>query len=75
MKVLKKCPTCDGEGMIKRDDLNEMHHIDTEKVWFDEAQEWMTLRPEICPECEGSGQIDIYENIQNEIIDKYAKNE
>ncbi len=60
--------------MIKRDDLNELHHIDTEKVWCDEAHEWMTLRPEICPECEGSGQIDIYENIQNEIIDNYAKN-
>ena len=74
MKALKKCPTCDGEGMIKRDDLNELHHIDTEKVWCDEANEWMTLRVEICPECEGAGQVDIYDEIQNEIIDNYAKN-
>lgn len=52
------CPTCEGEGMIKRDELNGIHHIDTEKVWCDEGKEFMMLRPDICPDCDGSGEID-----------------
>jgi len=60
-KINRPCPTCEGEGMINRDSINETHHIKITKVWCEEAQEWLTLKSEICPECGGRGYIDVTE--------------
>ena len=57
-QINRTCPTCEGEGMIKRDELNGIHPLHTESYYCDEANEYLQLRPEICPECDGSGLID-----------------
>ena len=57
--INRTCPTCEGEGMIKRDELNGIHPLHTESYYCVEANEYLQLRPEICPECDGSGLIDV----------------
>ena len=57
-QINRTCPTCEVEGMIIRDELNGIHPLHTESYYCDEANEYLQLRPEICPDCEGSGLID-----------------
>ena len=57
--INRTCPTCEGEGMIKRDELNGIHPLHTERYYCEEANEYLDLCPEICPDCEGSGLIDV----------------
>jgi len=57
--INRTCPTCEGEGMIKKDELNGIHPLHTESYYSDEANEYLELCPEICPDCEGSGLIDV----------------
>jgi hypothetical protein len=53
--IMQKCATCEGEGLVKIDTLGDVHPIDTDQVWCDEAQEFLELNIEICPDCLGYG--------------------
>ena len=71
--IMAKCLTCEGEGMIKKDALGEVHSIDTTSVWCADAQEYLTLKEEICPECDGLGEIDITDDYYLNESDDFIK--
>jgi DnaJ-class molecular chaperone len=72
-QIMKTCATCNGEGMVKRDTLGEIHTIDTPSVWCAEAQEFLTIKEEICPDCDGLGEIDITDDYYLNEADDYIK--
>jgi DnaJ-class molecular chaperone len=66
--IMKKCETCEGLGLVKIDTLGEVHTADTDQVWCEEAQEFLSLHEEICPDCLGLGEIDISDDIEDDIV-------
>ena len=57
--IFEKCETCQGTGMIKSDIFGEVYPMDQKSVWSEEAQEYLELTEKVCPDCEGSGLIDV----------------
>jgi hypothetical protein len=71
--IMQKCATCEGEGLVKIDILGETHTLDTDKVWCDEAQEYLDLKIETCPDCLGEGEIDVTEDYYLNKADDFIK--
>lgn len=71
--IMAKCLTCEGEGIVKIDTLGNVHILDTPSVWCEEAQEFLELKEEICPECDGLGEIDITDDYYLNEADDYIK--
>lgn len=61
-QITKKCETCNGEGVVKIDELGETHNVNITKVYDNETGELLELKRSICPDCEGLGTIDITED-------------
>lgn len=72
-QIMKTCSTCEGEGMVKIDTLGDVHTLDTPSVWCEEAQEFLELKEEICPDCLGLGEIDITDDYYLNEADDYNK--
>ena len=71
--LMIKCPTCDGEGIVKKDELGEVHHINTNEVFDYESGEYLKLKECICPECDGLGEVDMTEDFLDNQIDEFIK--
>ena len=66
-QIMKKCETCNGQGVVKIDTLRNIHLITTEKVWCEEAEQYLETETAICPDCEGLGEIDITDDVEDDI--------
>ena len=61
-QITKPCATCNGEGIVKIDELGDVHNINVSKVYDNETGEKLKLKGSVCPDCEGLGYIDITED-------------
>ena len=74
-QITKKCETCNGEGVVKIDELGELHNINISKVYDNETGELLKLKEKICPDCDGLGEIDFTDDYYSEKADEYIKNQ
>lgn len=72
-QIMKHCETCDGLGLVKIDSLGEIHSVEVEKVWNDEAEAYLKVTECICPDCLGLGEIDITEDYYLNEADDFIK--
>lgn len=70
--IFKTCETCNGAGKVKKNIFGEIFEIDTQTAWSEEIGEYVELSECICPDCDGSGEIDYTDdyflNKEDEII-------
>ena len=64
--ITKKCETCNGHGIVKVDELGEVHNIEKNRVYSQEFG-YLKLKESICPDCEGLGEIDITDDVEDDI--------
>lgn len=74
-QIMKTCSTCEGEGMVKIDTFGDVHTLDTPSVWCEEAQEFLELKEDICPDCLGLGEIDITDDYYLNEADDFIKSQ
>lgn len=66
-QIMKHCETCEGLGLVKIDSLGEIHSVEVEKVWNEDAESYLKVTECICPDCLGLGEIDITEDVEDDI--------
>ena len=65
--IFKTCETCKGAGRVKKTIFGEIFELEAQTAWSEEIGKYVELKECDCPECDGAGEIDYTEDVEDDI--------